>query len=150
MARRVKAGPATVNAGPRLVLDAEPFSLLAEDDPRMVALLDIARQYGFAPAVSAVTVAEVRRTGAVGKRLRWLRSRIAVLPVTESIADVAAGLLEDAGLDGHECVVDALVVATAAGAGGQVKVASSDGSHLSKLCAAASVGRASPVRWVRV
>jgi predicted nucleic acid-binding protein len=135
---------------PRLVLDAEPLSLLAEDDPRIVAIIEIARQHGFAPAISAVSVAQVRRTGRTGQRLRWLRSRLNVLPVTEEVADRAAGLLEDAGLDGHEFVVDALVVAGAAVSSGQAKVASSDGSHIPKLCAAASVGRPSPVEWVRV
>ncbi|PVC97520.1 hypothetical protein [Streptomyces sp. CS014] len=57
---------------------------------------------------------------------------------------------EDAGLDGHENVVDVLVVATAACADGPMKVASTDGSHIPKLWHAASVGRNSPVEWVRV
>ncbi|MER5761545.1 hypothetical protein [Streptomyces sp. NPDC002082] len=47
-------------------------------------------------------------------------------------------------------VVDALVVATAALSTGPAKVASSDGSHVPKLCTAASLGRPSPVQWVRV
>lgn len=135
---------------PQFVLDAQPLSLLAEDDPRMVARIEVARREGFAPAISAATIAEVRRSGRAGARLRWLRSRLSVVPVTEAVADVAATLLEDAGLDGHECVVDALVVATAAQTVGPAKVASSDGSHVPKLCAAASVGRSLPVDWVRV
>ncbi|MEV0412567.1 hypothetical protein AB0I68_17610 [Streptomyces sp. NPDC050448] len=47
-------------------------------------------------------------------------------------------------------MVDALVIATATLSSGHAKVASSDGSHVPKLCAAASVGRPSPVQWVRV
>ncbi|MGY1454193.1 type II toxin-antitoxin system VapC family toxin [Streptomyces sp. SS8] len=136
--------------GPRFVLDAQPLSLLAEDDHRMVALLEIARQESFAPMISAVTIAEVRRTGKAEKRLRWLRSRLTVAPMTEKTADLAAALLEETGLDGHECVVDSLVVATAASVTGPVKVVSSDGSHVPELCAAASTGRTSPVQWVRV
>ncbi|WP_199185797.1 type II toxin-antitoxin system VapC family toxin [Streptomyces carminius] len=137
-------------AGPQFVLDAQPLSLLADDDPRMAALIEVARRESFAPAVSTVTLAEVRRTGKAESRLRWLRSRLVIVPATEEIADLAAGLLESTGLDGHECVVDALVVATASRAAGPVKVASSDGSHVPKLCAAASLERASPVQWVRV
>ncbi|WP_327306211.1 hypothetical protein OG730_24200 [Streptomyces sp. NBC_01298] len=70
--------------------------------------------------------------------------------MTEKVADKAAELLEAAGLDGHECAVDALVVATAALSTGPAKVASSHGSHVPKLCNAASLGRPSPVQWVRV
>ncbi|MFJ7272573.1 PIN domain-containing protein [Streptomyces sp. NPDC099050] len=136
--------------GAVFVLDAQPFSLLADDDPLMAALIDLARQDGYAPAISAATIAEVRHSGRAGQRLAWQRSRLTVVPVTEKVADKAAELLEAAGLDGHECVVDALVVATAALSTGPAKVASSDGSHVPKLCTAASLGRPSPVQWVRV
>jgi predicted nucleic acid-binding protein len=139
-----------VTVGPLCVLDAQPLSLLAEEDRRTMSLIEIARQDGYAPAISAVTIAEVRRGGQAAKRLRWLRSRLIVVPVTEPIADLAAELLEDAGLDGHACVVDSLVVATAASAAGTAKVVSSDGSHVPKLCGAASVERPSPVQWVHV
>jgi hypothetical protein len=47
-------------------------------------------------------------------------------------------------------VVDAIVVATAASAIGPARVASSDGSHVPRLCGEASVNRPSPVTWVRV
>ncbi|MFD7084808.1 hypothetical protein [Streptomyces sp. NPDC059918] len=70
--------------------------------------------------------------------------------MTEPLADLAAGLLEAAGIDGHECVVDALVVATVALSSGPAEMISSDGSHVPKLCAAASVGRPTPVQWVRI
>jgi hypothetical protein len=100
--------------------------------------------------ISAVSIAEFRRSGRPGLRLRWLRSQTSVVPVSEEIADPAARLLEEAGLDGHENVVDALVVATAAASGGPVKVVSTDASHVPKLCAAASVGRRTPVEWVRI
>jgi predicted nucleic acid-binding protein len=133
-----------------LVLDAQPLSLLAEKDARTTVLIEVARRDGYAPAISAATLAEVRRHGQAGQRLAWVRSRLTIVPVTEAVADKAAELLEAAGLDGHECVVDALVVATAALSSGPAKVASSDGSHLPKLCAAASAGRPSPVQWVRV
>ncbi|MFD8145841.1 type II toxin-antitoxin system VapC family toxin [Streptomyces sp. NPDC059708] len=136
--------------GAALILDAQPLSLLAEKDARTTVLIEVARRDGYAPVISAATLAEVRRHGQAAQRLAWVRSRLTVVPVTEQVADKAAELLEAAGLDGHECVVDALVVATAALSTGPAKVASSDGSHVPKLCAAASVGRLSPVQWVRV
>ncbi|MFE7134794.1 type II toxin-antitoxin system VapC family toxin [Streptomyces sp. NPDC057638] len=146
MARRV------VQAFPRalLILDAQPLSLLADQDRRMTLLLKVAEAEGYAAAVSTVSIAEVRRTGQAARHLRWLRSRLTVIPATEIIADRAAELLEHTGLDGHDNVVDALVVATAACSEGPVKIASTDGSHVPKLCHAASLGRSSPVEWVRV
>ncbi|WP_407838693.1 type II toxin-antitoxin system VapC family toxin [Streptomyces sp. DSM 116496] len=150
MARRVVPRPEPLSVSATLILDAQPLSLLAEKDPRTTVLIEVARRDGYAPAISAATLVEVRRHGQAGQRLAWLRSRLTVIPVTEQIADKAAELLEAAGLDGHECVVDALVVATAALSTGPAKVASSDGSHVPKLCTAASLGRPSPVQWVRV
>lgn len=149
MVRRVRRAEASFPT-PLLVLDAQPFSLLGEDDPKVVARIAVARDEGFIPAISAVTLAEVRRTGAVGRRLIWQRAHLTVISVTEGIADLAGLLLEDAGLDGHECVVDALVVASAAAGGGPAKVASSDGSHIPKLVAAARPRRDSPIGWVPV
>lgn len=146
MARRVT--PAFPRA--LLVLDAQPLSLLADRDRGMTLMLKVAEAEGYAAAISTVSIAEVRRTGSAAQHLQWLRSRLTVVPATEIIADRAARLLEDSGLDGHENVVDALVVATAACSGGPMKVASTDGSHIPKLCHAASVGRSSPVEWVRV
>ncbi|WP_228390214.1 DNA-binding protein [Streptomyces smaragdinus] len=132
------------------VLDAEPLSLLADQDRRMTLMLKVAESEGYAAAISAVSLAEVRRTGQAARRLAWLRSRLTAFPATEAVADRAARLLEDSGLDGHENVVDSLVVATAAGSPGPVKVASTDGSHIPKLCHAASIDRSTPVEWVRI
>ncbi|MGI8329975.1 hypothetical protein ACRYCC_08405 [Actinomadura scrupuli] len=137
-------------AGPVLVLDAQALSLLADDDRGMLARLDLARRDGFAPIISAVTIVEQRRAGRAAKRLEWVRSRLTVIDVTEGLADLAAALLEDAGLSGHDCVVDALVVATAASGTGPSKVASSDGSHIPRLCEAASLQRPSRVEWLRI
>jgi predicted nucleic acid-binding protein len=130
--------------GSVFLLDAQALSLLADDDRRMTVLLEVARTDGHAPLLSAVTLAEQRRRGVAGRRMRWLRSRLTVVPATEEIADRAAELLEATGLDGHRCVVDALVVATGAVARGSAKVASSDASHIPKLCAAADMA------WVRL
>ncbi|MEN8649628.1 hypothetical protein ABCR94_02985 [Streptomyces sp. 21So2-11] len=146
MARRMT--PAFPSA--LLVLDAQPLSLLADQDRKMALILKVAEADGYAAAISAVSIAEVRRTGQAAQHLHWLRSRLTVIPATVLIADRAAQLLEDASPDGHENVVDALVVATAACSGGPVKVASTDASHIPKLCRAASMGRSSPVEWIRI
>ncbi|HEU5160590.1 MAG TPA: hypothetical protein VFU43_26570 [Streptosporangiaceae bacterium] len=137
-------------AGPVFVLDAQGLSLLADDDRRMMARLHLATREEFIPTISAVTLVEQRRQGRAGQRLGWIRSRLTVVPVTEDIADAAAALLDATGLSGHQCVVDAVVVATAASATGPAKVVSSDGSHIPALCKAASGSRTSPVEWVRV
>src|SRR4051794_37790920 len=100
----------------------------------MMLKFEAATRDGYTPVLSAVTVAEQHRTGAAAQRMRWLRSRLTVVDITEEVADRAAGLLEAAELDGHECVVDALVVAVAAIASGPAKVASSDRSHIPSLC----------------
>jgi hypothetical protein len=148
MARRIS--PSSPPAGPVFVLDAQSLSLLAEHDRHMMARLEVATRAEFIPIVSAITIVEQRRTGDAGKRQQWIRSRLTVVPVTEGIADAAAELLEVSGLSGHQCVVDAVVVATAASAAGPAKVVSSDGSHIPALCKSASAGRPSPVEWVRV
>ncbi|MFG2246915.1 hypothetical protein [Spirillospora sp. NPDC048823] len=148
MAGRVTRPAALI--GPAFVLDAQGLSLLADDDRRMTARLELAVREEFVPVISAVTIAEQRRDGQAGRRLAWLRSRLTIVPVTEELADAAAALLNSTGLSGHDCVVDALVVATAASATGPSKVVSSDGSHIPALCKDASANRPSPVDWLRV
>jgi hypothetical protein len=148
MARRV--APARPLTGPVLVLDAQGLSLLADDDRAMMARLHLALREQYLPVLSAVTIVEQRRSGTAGRRLAFLRSKLTVVAVSEQIADFAATLLDRTGLDRHECVIDAIVVATAAGAIGPAKVVSSDGSHLPALCKVASEGRTSPVEWIRV
>jgi hypothetical protein len=135
---------------PIFVLDAQALSLLVDSNRRMMSILDVAVGEGFAPVLSAVTIAEQRREGAAGKRQSWLRSRLTIIGITEEVADHAAALLEETGLSGHECVVDALVVAVTLRGSTPAKVASSDGSHIPALCKAASRFRPVPVSWVRV
>jgi len=132
--------------GPVFVLDAQGLSLLADQDRAMMARLEVARRAEFVPVINVVTIVEQRRDGKAGQRLAWLRSRLTVVPVTEEIADSAAAVLNSSGLSRHECVVDALVVATAASASGPAMVASSDGSPVPALCKHA----VKPVEWIRV
>lgn len=148
MAGRI--GPRGRLVGPVFVLDAQALSLLVDNDRQMNARLALATSEGFVPAISVVTLVEQRRDGGTRGRLAWVRSRLTVVPVSEEMADVAANLLNATGLNGHDCVVDAIVVATAASASGPAKVASSDGSHIPVLCGEASVNHAFSVTWVRI
>jgi hypothetical protein len=139
-----------VRTDPIFILDAQALSLLVDSNRRMMSILDVAVGEGFAPVLSAVTIAEQHREGAAAKRLSWLRSRLTIIGITEEVADHAAALLEETGSSGHECVVDALVVAVTLRGNAPAKVASSDGSHIPALCKAASRVRSVPVSWVRV
>lgn len=80
--------------------------------------------------VSAVTLTEVlrghRRDAAVHLVLKACR----VAPVTEQVGRAAGELL---GRTGRKDTVDALVVATAAGLGGPVRLLTSDPSDLKAL-----------------
>ncbi|MGX4688742.1 hypothetical protein [Streptomyces sp. JNUCC 63] len=66
----------------------------------------------------------------------WHRalSRVHVEPVTEEIAKEAIGLLEEAGLHGHEYAIDAALAAVALRQPGPVTVFTSDVDDLRKLC----------------
>ncbi|MCQ6556520.1 DNA-binding protein [Streptomyces sp. C10-9-1] len=134
-----------------LVLDAQGLSLHVDGDEGMRARIEVAQQSGRRVALSALTPLEVRRTGAAAKRLRFLLSRFDVKPVSDAVTDAAATLLEVTGLDGHECLVDALVVATAALCTPPVLLVTSDRSHTPVLCKAAEELPGSPkVRLVHV
>ncbi|MGV9382430.1 hypothetical protein ACWDRB_41920 [Nonomuraea sp. NPDC003707] len=148
MARRLKQLPATT-AGPLLVLDAQALSLLADNHASTVDLVEVSREDGYAATISVVTLAEQRRTGQAAARMRWLRSRLVIVPVTEQLADLAAGLLEYAGLDGHSNVVDALVTATAASANAPGRLLTADGSHIPALCKAAVELGARQIQWLK-
>ncbi|WP_051795007.1 hypothetical protein [Streptomyces sp. NRRL S-87] len=86
----------------------------------------------------------MRRTGNAAKRLAFLLSRFDVKPVTDGVTENAAKLLDVTGLDGHECLVDALIVATAALCTPPVRIVTSDSAQVPKLCAAAETLPAAP------
>ncbi|MEO3874411.1 hypothetical protein ABGB18_36935 [Nonomuraea sp. B12E4] len=132
------------------MLDAQALSLLADNHAETVDLVEASREDGYAAAISVVTLAEQRRTGQAAARMRWLRSRLVIVPVTEQLADLAAGLLDCAGLDGHDNVVDALVTATTASTNAPGRLLSSDGSHIPALCKAAVELGARQIQWLKV
>ncbi|MFH8985314.1 PIN domain-containing protein [Streptomyces varsoviensis] len=141
MSKRAKVKPKSEGT---LVLDAQGLSLHVDGDDGMRARVEVAQQTGRRVALSALTPLEVRRTGDAAKRLRFLLSRFDVKPVSDAVMDTAAKLLDVSGLDGHECLVDALVVATAALCAPPVLLVTSDKSHIPALCKAAEELPGSP------
>ncbi|MFI2214469.1 DNA-binding protein [Streptomyces sp. NPDC020141] len=127
-----------------LVLDAQGLSPHVDGDEGMRARVEVAQQSGRRVALSALTPLEARRTGEAAERLPFLLSRFDVKPVNEAVTDAAAKLLDVSGLDGHECLVDALVVATAALCAPPVLLVTSDRSHIPALCKAAEELPGSP------
>ncbi|WP_432158716.1 type II toxin-antitoxin system VapC family toxin [Streptomyces sp. bgisy153] len=134
VSKRLKA---KVKGGGTLVLDAQGLSLHVDGDELMRARIKAAEQNGRRVALSALTPLEVRRTGQAARRLNFVLSRFDVKPVDEEVLQTAGRLLDSTGLDGHECLVDAIVVATAALCTPPVRLVTSDRSHIPKLCAAA-------------
>ena len=133
-----------VQHGGTLVLDAQGLSLHVEGDEGMRARIEVAERNGSRVVHSAVTPLEVRRTGKAAERLAYLLSRFDKKPVTDDVVTTARKLLDTAGLDGHECLVDALVVATAALATPPVLLVTSDRSHVPALCKAVETLPGSP------
>ncbi|WP_328814879.1 hypothetical protein [Nonomuraea cypriaca] len=149
MARRLRRAQFAA-AGPLLVLDAQALSLLADNHADTVDLAEVSREDGYAATISVATLAEQRRTGQAAARMRWLRSRLVIVPVSEQLADLAAGLLECAGLDGHSNVIDALVTATAASTNAPGRLLTADGSHVPALCKAAVELGSRQIQWLKV
>lgn len=133
VSKRLKA---RIQPGGTLVLDAQGLSLHVDGDEGMRARIEIAEQNGSRVVYCAVTPLEVRRTGKAADRLAYLLSRFDQKPVTDETVATARKLLDATGLDGHECLVDALVVATAALATPPVLLVTSDKSHIPALCKA--------------
>ncbi|MFE2277501.1 hypothetical protein ACFXAE_09555 [Streptomyces sp. NPDC059454] len=134
MSKRLKG---RVQAGGTLVLDARGLSLYVDGDDEMWARIKSAERNGRRVTLSALTPLEVRRSGQQGERLAFLSSRLDTRAVDDSVLQAAGRLLDATSLDGHECLVDAVVVATAALCTPPVRLVTSDGPHIPKLCAAA-------------
>ncbi|WP_175411998.1 hypothetical protein [Streptomyces sp. TRM64462] len=138
-------------SGGTLFLDAQGLSLQVDGDDGMRARIEAAESHGRRVALSVLTPLEVRRTGDAAKRLSFLLSRFDLKPITDDVIRNAARILDVTGLDGHECLVDALVVATAALCTPPVRLVTSDASHIPKLCAAATALPGEPdIKVIRV
>ncbi|MBB1244240.1 hypothetical protein GL263_11815 [Streptomyces durbertensis] len=127
-----------------LVLDAQGLSLHVDGDEGVRARIKAAQQSGRRVALSALTPLEVHRPGEAAQRLRFRLSRCDVKPVNDAVTNAPAKLLDISGLDGQECLVDALVVATAALCTPPVLLVTSGKSHIPALCKAAEELPGSP------
>lgn len=135
---------ARVQAGGSLVLDAQGLSLLLDGAPGMRAKVAVAERDGCRVLCSALTPLEIRGNSNAA-RLSYVQSHIQVEQVTDDVVRKACELLDISGLDGHECLVDAIVTATAALAKPPVLVVTSDRSHIPELCKAADELPGAPV-----
>lgn len=65
--------------------------------------------------------------------LKWTLSRLRVEPVTQALAQSAAGLLRAAGVHGHKYAIDAMLCATALAQPGHVTILTSDVKDIAML-----------------
>lgn len=119
-----------------LVLDSEGLAKAVLRDREVTAWLSLAAADDLRVVTSAATLVEVIHPRIRQPAFEWILSRLAVQPVTESIARRAARLLGAAGLHGHKHAIDAMVCATALEAPGPATVLTSDPDDLTALCSA--------------
>jgi len=100
----------------------------------MVARVESARRANARVLVSALTIIEATGPKTNRARMRWARSRLTVVPVTEQDADTAVELLHQAGLHGHQHAIDAAAAAMALRQAGHVTVITSDPDDWGRLC----------------
>lgn len=124
-----------VQAGGSLVLDAQGLSLYVDGAANMRARV-AAEHNGGRVVCSALTPLEVRGNSKAA-RLSYVLSRLEIKQVTEEVVAAACELLDISGLDGHECLVDAIVAATAVLAKPPVILVTSDRSRIPEFCKAA-------------
>lgn len=120
--------------GGTVVLDSQGLGLLVARDRDVSALVEAAQRRGRSVVTSAVTLVEVIHPRINRAALRWTLSRLAILPMTEQLAQKAADLLGDAGRHGHRYALDAMVAATALTATPPTTVLTSDPDDITALC----------------
>lgn len=128
------------------MLDSEGLWAVARNDSEDArAVLASSREAGVPVLVPAVVLAETlfgdNRDARVNQRLKNLQ----VVPVSESMARVAAKLKRLAGTSGVTGTIEALVVAVSAAAGGGV-VLTADVDDIGRLAGAVSAVRIRPIR----
>lgn len=129
-----------------MVLDSEGLWAIARNDSEDArAVLAASREAGVPVLVPAVVLAETLFGDNRDARANQALKKLQVVPVSESVARVAAGLKRLADMTGGAGTVDALVVAISAAAGGGV-VLTADPDDIGKLAGAISDVRIRPVR----
>jgi len=131
---------------PSVVLDSEGLWAIARNDSEDArAVLASSREAGVPVLVPAVVLAETLFGDNRDARANQALKKLQVVPVSESVARVAAELKRFADMSGVAGTVDALVVAISAAAGGGV-VLTADADDIGKLASAVSDVRIRPVR----
>ena len=130
---------------PSVVLDSEGLLAIARNDSEDArAVLASSREAGVPVLVPAIVLAETLFGDNRDARANQALKKLQVVPVSESVARVAAGLKRLADMSGVAGTVDALVVAISAAAGGGV-VLTADADDIATLAGAVSDVRIRPV-----
>ncbi|MFJ9153090.1 DNA-binding protein [Streptomyces sp. NPDC102270] len=116
-----------------LILDSEGLAKAVQRDREVHEWLTAARDADLPVITSAAVLVEVIHPRINDAALKWTLSRLQVEPVTQALAQSAAGLLRTAGLHGHEYAVDAMLCATAIAQPGRVTILTSDVEDITML-----------------
>ncbi|MEU2715920.1 PIN domain-containing protein [Streptomyces sp. NPDC007205] len=119
-----------------LILDTEGLAKAVQRDREVHEWLTAARDADLPVITSAAVLVEVVHPKINDAALKWTLSRLRVEPVTQAVAQSAAGLLRAAGLHGHKYAIDAMLCATALTQSGRVTILTSDVEDISMLTAA--------------
>ena len=103
---------------PLLVLDSGGLTAVAVNEPDAIAAVDYSARHGVPVVVPSVVIAESTRGKPSDARINAVIGKVSVVAAHEAEARIAARLKTAAGMSGVEHTIDALVVATAAVAGG--------------------------------
>ncbi|MFE2634850.1 DNA-binding protein [Streptomyces scopuliridis] len=117
-----------------VVLDSEGLSAWIAQDRKFLAMLKVFHEMGADLVIGANTIVEVSHSRTNIPRMNWALSRIKVEPVTEQAAKTAAGLLKEAGPQGHKYAIDATVAEVALRQPKPVALLTSDSDDMTKLC----------------
>lgn len=117
-----------------LVLDSAGLSGYLAGDRKTMLIIDAALAEDRDLVISAATIIEVQHKGVSRPRMDWVLSRMRVHDITKETARAAAGLLQEAGLHGHEYAIDAMVAELALRQRPPVSLLTSDGDDMTRLC----------------
>lgn len=117
-----------------VVLDSQGVSAWITQDRKILAMFQVFHAMGAELVIGANTIVEVSHAQVNMPRLRWVLSRVKVVPVTKRAAIASAELLKAAGLHGHKYAIDATVAEVALRQPGPVAMLTSDVDDMARLC----------------
>ncbi|MFI5679040.1 PIN domain-containing protein [Streptomyces cellulosae] len=121
-----------------LVLDSEGLTKAVQRDREVHERLTAARDADLPVITSAAVLVEVIHPRTNDAALKWTLSRLRVEPVTQALAQSAAGLLRGTGLHGHKYAIDAMLCAAALAQPSRATILTSDGEDIGMLTASHS------------